>query len=95
MKTLATSPAFDWASLSALRRAALSPRGLVLIGILTIGAAGALNWGWLVALGAAPFILGALPCAAMCALGLCMKGTGGSCDSEWAAIRPHDTESPN
>ena len=32
----------------------------------------ALNWGWLVAAGLAPILLSLLPCAAMCALGLCM-----------------------
>jgi hypothetical protein len=35
-----------------------------------------LNWGWLAAVGIAPLILGALPCAAMCALGLCMMQMG-------------------
>lgn len=32
----------------------------------------ALNWGWLVAAGLAPIIIALLPCAVMCALGLCM-----------------------
>lgn len=42
----------------------------------------ALNWGWLVAAGIAPILLAILPCAAMCALGLCMKKTSGtSCSS--------------
>ncbi len=36
----------------------------------------ALNWGWLVAVGAAPLLLALAPCAAMCALGLCMKRGG-------------------
>ncbi len=57
-------------------------RGLI---VLTIGiavAGMAMNWGWLVAVGIAPILLAALPCAAMCALGLCMnKGGGESCSS--------------
>jgi hypothetical protein len=46
-------------------------RGLIILsaGALVIGLA--LNWGWLVAAGIAPLLLGVLPCAAMCALGLC------------------------
>lgn len=47
-----------------------------------------LNWNWLVAVGLAPLLLAMLPCAAMCALGMCMNhgkgkdgahGTGGHC----------------
>jgi hypothetical protein len=30
------------------------------------------NWGWFVAAGVAPIILTLLPCAAMCAMGMCM-----------------------
>lgn len=50
----------------------------VLIGIaaaVIVGGA-ALNWGWLVAVGAAPLLLALAPCAAMCALGLCAMGKG-------------------
>jgi len=47
---------------------------LILIAIAVIGLGGYFNWGWLVAAGLAPVILGVLPCAAMCALGLCMGG---------------------
>lgn len=47
-------------------------------------AAGGLWLGWptLVAAGIAPLLLAVLPCAAMCVLGLCMKGGGQSCDSK-------------
>ncbi len=38
----------------------------------------ALNWNWLVAVGVAPLLLTALPCVAMCALGLCMTHSNGS-----------------
>jgi hypothetical protein len=51
----------------------------VLLLSLTLLAAGAyFSWGWLVALGVAPVLLALAPCAAMCALGLCMRNTGGS-----------------
>lgn len=46
-------------------------RGLIVLGVLAVGAAIALNWGWLVAVGIAPLLLALAPCAAMCALGLC------------------------
>ncbi len=41
------------------------------------------NWSWLVAAGIAPLLLSALPCVAMCALGLCMsRMTGSSCRTD-------------
>ena len=97
MRTLltTTSPASKLGSSSALWRALLSRRGLIFLGVLTIAAAGALNWGWLIALGLAPFILGALPCATMCALGLCMKGSGGSCENKAAVTPPRDLAKPS
>jgi len=42
-------------------------------------AAAALNWNWLLLAGAAPLVLKLLPCAAMCAMGLC--GRGSECKS--------------
>lgn len=55
----------------------LSKRRIVLfLGLGTVGAALALNWDWLTAVGAAPILLSLAPCAAMCALGLCMRGGG-------------------
>ena len=48
-----------------------------------LGAGLALNWSWLVAVGVAPLLVALAPCAAMCALGLCMrKGSGESCDKK-------------
>jgi YHS domain-containing protein len=35
------------------------------------------NWGWLVAAGVAPILIALLPCAVMCALGLCMHKVAG------------------
>lgn len=43
------------------------------------------NWNWLIAVGVAPLLVAALPCVAMCALGLCMnKAAGRSCDADSA-----------
>ncbi len=57
-------------------------RGLIILAIGMAGGGMAMNWGWLVAVGMAPILLAVLPCAAMCALGLCMnKGGGKSCSS--------------
>lgn len=50
---------------------------LMLTGFATIGGGVALNWDWLAAVGAAPLILSLAPCVAMCALGLCMRGSSG------------------
>lgn len=50
----------------------------VLAAVLIVGGI-ALNWGWLVAAGLAPILIALLPCAVMCALGLCMhKMVGGA-----------------
>ena len=48
-----------------------SRRGLlVLAGIAIVGGL-AFNWSWLVAAGIAPILISVLPCAAMCAIGVC------------------------
>lgn len=59
-------------------------RGLVLAAMAVIGAGAWLNWGWLVAIGAAPLILTLAPCAVMCGLGLCMRGDPKSCANKSA-----------
>lgn len=53
------------------------PRGLILGAavVATVGGA-AFGWPWLVAAGVAPILLSLAPCAAMCALGLCMMRKG-------------------
>lgn len=57
-------------------------RGLILLTVAILGAGLFLNWGWLVAVGIAPLLLAVAPCAAMCALGLCMNKPGGkSCST--------------
>lgn len=62
-------------------------RGLILLAAAALGAGAVLNWGWLVAIGVAPILLTLAPCAAMCALGLCMnKMAGGkSCSTDQGA----------
>ena len=51
-------------------------RGLILLTVSALGAGLVLNWSWLVAAGIAPLLLALAPCAAMCALGLCMNKMG-------------------
>jgi YHS domain-containing protein len=53
------------------------PRRLIILAIILIIGGVALNWGWLVAAGLAPFLIAFLPCAVMCALGMCMHKTAG------------------
>ena len=47
-------------------------RGLIILALAIVVAGTATNWSWLVAAGLAPLLIGILPCAAMCVLGLCM-----------------------
>jgi len=63
-------------------------RGLLMLAAVGLAGGLAFNWSWLVAAGIAPLILAALPCVAMCALGLCMnKIAGRSCPTETEAAR--------
>lgn len=41
----------------------------------------ALNWNWLVAVGALPILFGVVPCLAMCAFHLCSRGKSDNADS--------------
>ncbi|MBU8541918.1 hypothetical protein [Falsiroseomonas tokyonensis] len=69
----------------------LRGRRAVMLGVVTLVIAGlAFGWPWLVAFGLAPLVLSLLPCAAMCALGLCMMGgkDGKSCHSQANAPGP-------
>ena len=65
--------------------------GLILIAGVAIVAGLGFNWSWLVAAGIAPLILGLLPCAAMCALGLCMMGMSGKKTATTASNDPAST----
>jgi len=56
--------------------------GIVVLAVATAGIGLYLGWGWLAAAGIAPILLALAPCAAMCALGLCMnRGGGKSCST--------------
>src|SRR3954468_7912264 len=49
-------------------------RGPLILAVAVVAAgAAALNWSWRAAAGIAPLLWSLLPCAAMCALGLCMS----------------------
>ncbi len=65
-------------------------RAWVLAAVAFAGAGLALGWPWLAAAGLAPLAISLLPCAAMCALGLCMMGgkDGKSCSSQADAPGP-------
>ena len=64
-------PLFVLRGLLRTRFGIIASVGLALGGGLYIG------WGYVVAAGLAPLILGVAPCATMCALGLCMGGGKG------------------
>lgn len=67
-------------------------RGLIVLSVAVLAAAAYFNWSWLVAIGVAPLLLALAPCAAMCALGLCMRNLGGkSCST---ASKPDDAVAP-
>jgi hypothetical protein len=75
----------EW--LNALRYWLRGRNGVIALVVLTVVIGGALNWSWLVAVGIAPLLITVLPCAAMCALGLCMhRMSGGSCSSETRSV---------
>jgi hypothetical protein len=79
----ATRPSLTQEWLQVFRYGLRGRNGVIaLIGLaLVVGAA--LYWSWLVAVGIAPLLLTALPCVAMCAIGLCAnKIVGGSCSTE-------------
>lgn len=59
--------------LNALRYYVGGRWGLLGVAATVVAAGLVFNWNWLVAAGLAPLVLMILPCAAMCALGLCMK----------------------
>ena len=75
-----------------LRRNATDRKLLVVVALLIIGAGLALNWSWLVAAGVAPILLALAPCAAMCALGVCMSRMGDKSCSRGKANRDSGTE---
>ena len=61
-------------------------RGIIALGVVAVVAGLAFNWSWLVAAGILPVLLTALPCVAMCVLGLCMhRMVGRSCSTDTSA----------
>lgn len=67
--------------------------GLAVIAAAALGLGAYYNWGWLVAIGLAPILLSALPCVAMCALGLCMSGRSKNQTNEPISIQNLPDES--
>lgn len=68
-------------------------RILLVLAAAALVAGLAFNWSWLVAAGVAPLLIALAPCAAMCALGLCMHRMGrpspsGEADAEDPDERP-------
>lgn len=60
-----------------------SRKGIAISGLAVAGIGLIFKWDWLTAVGAAPIILSVLPCLAMCAFGLCMRGgSGRSCNGQ-------------
>jgi|RhiMetdeSRZDD1v2_1073273.scaffolds.fasta_scaffold4199660_2 hypothetical protein len=55
----------------AVRHSVGGRRSLIALGALALALGIAFNWSWIAAAGIAPLLLSALPCIAMCALGLC------------------------
>jgi hypothetical protein len=83
----ATKPSLaqDW--LNAVRYWLRGRNGMIALVVLAVVIGGALNWSWLVAVGIAPLLITVLPCAAMCALGLCMnRMSGRSCSTEASSV---------
>jgi hypothetical protein len=77
----------DW--LDALHYWLGGRRGLIALAGLIAVAGVAFSWSWLVAAGMAPLLLGALPCIAMCAIGLCANRMAGrSCSTASSAPDP-------
>lgn len=69
-----------------------SRTGLVLAAAAVVGVGLALEWDWLAALGVTPLILSLLPCAVMCAVGVCMMGKGGRSCGTGGSARPRETK---
>jgi len=51
-----------------------------------------LGWNWVVAAGVSSIVLGLLPCAAMCALGLCGGSRGKKCSDTTATKAPSESQ---
>ena len=73
-----------------------SPRtSFIALAIAGAGVGLFLGWEWLVAAGLAPLLVAVLPCAAMCALGLCASRMGNKdlgADAGTEAVPPREAE---
>lgn len=77
--TLAAAERTTTALLNAIRARPRTTLATVALVVVTAGVA--MKWSALVAAGVAPLLISALPCAVMCALGLCMSRMGRSTSS--------------
>ena len=78
-----------------LRRTPGARLGMGLVAVTALAAGAALNWRWLTAIGVAPLLIALAPCAAMCALGVCMSRMGGkSCSSSREAATKGESQLP-
>jgi hypothetical protein len=69
-------------------------RALAVLGLAVVAAGLAWQWTWLTAIGVAPVLVSLAPCAAMCALGLCMsRRTGHACHAGETQTEPRPTAS--
>ncbi|MFZ3235670.1 MAG: hypothetical protein WA417_08675 [Stellaceae bacterium] len=82
--SLPTGAATGW-SVTRLVRGRLA-LGAVALGVIAVALAW--QWSWLVAIGVAPLLLSAAPCAAMCGLGPCMHRMGGRSCGASSAVTP-------
>lgn len=82
------SPSLLRDMLSAIRHHLGSRTGLVAMAAIALGGGAYFNWTWLVAAGIAPLIISAAPCAAMCALGLCMSGRSKTASTPDSSAEP-------
>ena len=70
-------------SLHTVRHYLSGRRAWIVAAIVLVALGIYFGWGWLVAAGIAPIFIALAPCAAMCALGLCMNRMGSrSCSNE-------------
>lgn len=87
-----TGTSFAQAVVNALWPWLHNRRALMIAAAVVLAVGGlALGWNWLVAVGLAPVLIAALPCVAMCAVGLCAMGKGNqSCSkSDAGDVRPN------
>ena len=84
LRTRALAPRLDPAAVLRSRRTWLA------VAVAALLAAAALKWSWLVVAGVAPLLIKLLPCAAMCALGLCARS---ACRPESRAASVQGAES--